>query len=84
MNQLELVQRLIVGGCDVDHCCSNGYSPLLQACSSKHLDIVSELCKSGAKAGLQAKAADDVELHYAATNKEWTGKLVQQVGAYGT
>lgn len=45
--------------------------------------IVAELCKSGARAGLLAKSADDVELHYAATNKEWTGKLVQQVCAGG-
>jgi hypothetical protein len=46
---------------------------------SKALDIVDELCLSGAKAGVQAKSADDVELHYAASNKEWTAKHVNQV-----
>lgn len=30
MNHLEVLQRLIVGGADVDHCCTNGYSPMLQ------------------------------------------------------
>lgn len=58
-------------------------APWPQAACSKHLVIVAELCKSGARAGLLAKSADDVELHYAATNKEWTGKLVQQVCAGG-
>lgn len=32
-------------------------------------------------AGVPAKHADDVELHYAATNKEWTSKHVKEVGA---
>lgn len=51
----------------------------LQASYSKQLECVSELCKSGARAGVPAKSQADVELHYAATNKEWTAKLVQQV-----
>jgi len=51
----------------------------LQACSSKQLDCVAELCKSGARAGVAAKSVDDVELHYAATNKEWSKQLASQV-----
>jgi len=30
VGHVEVLQRLLVGGADTDHCCSNGYSPMLQ------------------------------------------------------
>jgi hypothetical protein len=40
------------------------------------------LLAAGARPGVPASATDDVELHYAATNTNWTEELVKQVGLY--
>jgi hypothetical protein len=37
------------------------------------------LLAAGARPGVPAAATDDVELHYAATNTNWTEELVKQV-----
>jgi hypothetical protein len=54
-------------------------SSALQASFSKQLDVMPLLLAAGARPGVTADACDDVELHYAATNSNWTAELVQQI-----
>ncbi|WIA18829.1 hypothetical protein OEZ85_003509 [Tetradesmus obliquus] len=59
--------------------CCHGYTPLMQAAFSKQLEVIPLLLAAGARPGVPAAATDDVELHYAATNTNWSEALVKQV-----